>query len=51
MKQINNEQVKAVLELFYKANCGVQDYKALQDFFDKLPVVEEVKEDKSNESN
>lgn len=51
MKKISSEQIKAVLEAFYQANAGVQTYKALQDLFDKLPVVEEVKETLKNEQD
>lgn len=48
MKQISEQQVKAILDLAQKYNVGVQEYIGLQNLFEKLPLVE-VKEEKKEE--
>jgi len=51
MKQLNPEQEKAILELARKYNMGVQEYIALQNMLEKLPVIEEEKKSKNDTDN
>jgi hypothetical protein len=49
MKKITTEQCKAILDLLVKYNVGVNEYSAVQNLFEKLPVIEEKTDDKSKE--
>jgi hypothetical protein len=49
MKKITNEQCKAIMDLLAKYNVGVNEYSAVQNLFDKLPIVEEKTDDNNKE--
>lgn len=46
MKTITQEQIKVVMKTMQDLNIPIQTYLSLQDFFDKLPVVEAKNEKK-----
>jgi hypothetical protein len=45
MKKINEQQIKAILDLLVKYNVGVNEYIGLQNLFEKLPLVIESNDD------
>lgn len=50
MKKISDEQVKQIMALLQKYNVGVQEFIAVQAMFEKLPAVEEQKEETTKAS-
>ena len=44
MKKISEQQISEILGLARKYNVGVNEYIALQNMLEKLPVVEEKEE-------
>ena len=46
MKQINEEQIKQLMDVLMELNIPVKTYAGIQAMFAKLPVVEEKKEEK-----
>jgi hypothetical protein len=41
MKQINQQQIDAILNVMHSYNVGVKDFTAVQDMFKRLPEVVE----------
>ena len=41
MFKISKEQIEAVTKFIFSLNCGVKDYSAIVDMFNKLPKADE----------
>jgi len=46
MKKISQEQINKILDVLMQLNIPVKTYVSMQDMFEKLPLVEEIKEKK-----
>lgn len=51
MKQITQEQINSVMNVFFELNVPIKSYVAVKDLFDKLPVVKEKEDDKKTKNN
>jgi hypothetical protein len=51
MKKLNKEQELAILELVRKYNVGVNEYIALQNMLEKLPIIVEPNDSKEEPKN
>lgn len=45
-KKISQEQIKALIETFYQVNAPVQVYAGVKEMLEKLPTIEEKKDEK-----
>jgi hypothetical protein len=40
MKQIDQKQIEAILQLLFTLNCGIKEFEAVKKLFESLPPVE-----------